>query len=213
MVSCENAVHDVPGSLCGRPNPGGYGAKALRNHKVAGRRPPGRAAKRRRIFGGGVQSNGGLGIGLSPGETAAVLLDKIRQGGDYTRSKKQRFRRSASVIKMLTLALSAASTIILGLQNLNTWAGLAFALVAVGTLLGAVEPFFDWRSRWILMEEAQYRFRRLADDLEYLVASTAVDDLTYDHLGEVFDRYQMIWDDLSRTWLEHRREPTPSTSA
>ncbi|MGW0769098.1 DUF4231 domain-containing protein [Streptomyces sp. NPDC002676] len=152
-------------------------------------------------------------MGLSPEESAALLLDKIRQGNGYARGKKQRFRRSASVTKILTLALSAASTIILGLQNLNTWAGLAFALVALGTLLGAVEPFFNWRSRWVLMEEAQHRFQRLADDLEYLVASTPVDELTYDQLGEVFDRYQTIWDDLSRTWLEHRREPTPSTSA
>ncbi|MEU5209825.1 hypothetical protein [Streptomyces sp. NPDC020742] len=63
------------------------------------------------------------------------------------------------------------------------------------------------------MEEAQYRFQRLADDLEYLMASTAADELTFDQLGEIFGRYQTIWDDLSRTWLEHRREPAPSTDA
>ncbi|MGW5864218.1 DUF4231 domain-containing protein [Streptomyces sp. NPDC055239] len=160
-----------------------------------------------------MQSNGELGVGLSPTETAALLLGKIRQGNGYARDRKQRFRRSASVIRMVTMALSAASTIILGLQNLNTWAGLAFALVALGTLLGAVEPFFNWRSRWVLMEETQYRFQRLADDLEYLVASTAAGDLTHDNIEAIFNRYQMIWDDLSRTWLEHRREPAspPST--
>ncbi|MFJ5774248.1 DUF4231 domain-containing protein [Streptomyces sp. NPDC093094] len=160
-----------------------------------------------------MQPSSGPGAGLSPSETAALLLDKIRQGNAYARSRKRRFRRSASLIKIVTLALSAASTIILGLQNLDTWAGLAFALVALGTLLGAVEPFFDWRSRWVLMEEAQYRFQRLADDLEYLVATTAVEDLTHDRLGEVFGRYQAVWDDLSRTWLENRREPMPSTGA
>ncbi|GHE00059.1 DUF4231 domain-containing protein [Streptomyces alanosinicus] len=160
-----------------------------------------------------MQPDSGPGVGLSPRETAALLLNKIHQGNDYARSRKQRFRRSASATKILTLALSAASTIILGLQSLNTWAGLAFALVALGTLLGAVEPFFNWRSRWVLMEETQYRFQRLADDLEYLMASTAADDLTHDHLGEIFGRYQTIWDDLSRTWLEHRREPAPSPNA
>ncbi|MGW1788762.1 DUF4231 domain-containing protein [Streptomyces tubercidicus] len=159
-----------------------------------------------------MQPNSGPGVGLSPTETAVLLLGKIREGSDYTRGKKQRFRRSASVIKILTLALSAASTIILGLQSLNTWAGLAFALVALVTLLGAVEPFFNWRSRWVLMEEAQYRFRRLADELEYLVASTPADALTHDNLGELFGRYQTIWDDLGRTWLEHRREPAQSPS-
>lgn len=103
--------------------------------------------------------------------------------------------------------LSAASTVILGLQNLDPWAGLALACVALVTLLGAVEPFFNWRSRSVLMEEAQYRFRRLADDLEYLLATTPADELTFDRLDEVFGRYQTIWDDLGRTWLEHRREP------
>ncbi|MFF0204675.1 DUF4231 domain-containing protein [Streptomyces sp. NPDC005017] len=160
-----------------------------------------------------MQASNGPGAGLSPSETAVFLLGKIRQGNDYARLRKQRFRRSASVIRVATLALSAASTVILGLQNLNTWAGLAFALVALGTLLGAVEPFFNWRSRWVLMEETQYRFQRLADDLEYLLASTAVDELTHDHLREIFDRYQTVWDDLSRVWLEHRREPAPSAGA
>ncbi|GAA0489839.1 DUF4231 domain-containing protein [Streptomyces olivaceiscleroticus] len=153
-----------------------------------------------------MQPDSGLNVGLSPRETAAFLLEKIRQSNDYARGKKRRFGRSASITKVATLALSAASTVILGLQNLNAWAGLALACVALVTLLGAVEPFFNWRSRWVAMEEAQYRFQRLSDDLEYLVASTAADGLTFDQLGEIFGQYQAIWNDLSRTWLEHRRE-------
>lgn len=157
-----------------------------------------------------MQPDGGLGVGLGPREAAAFLLDKIHEANGYARGKKERFGRSASITKVAALVLSAASTVILGLQNLNAWAGLALACMALVTLLGAVEPFFNWRSRCVLMEEAQYRFRRLADDLEYLVASTAADELTFDQLGEIFGRYQTIWDDLSRTWLEHRREPAPS---
>jgi hypothetical protein len=59
--------------------------------------------------------------------------------------------------RIVSLVLAVASTIILGLQQLNFWTGLAFSFVAVGTLVSAVEPFFNWRSRWILMEEAQYK--------------------------------------------------------
>ncbi|MEV6012601.1 DUF4231 domain-containing protein [Streptomyces sp. NPDC051976] len=144
---------------------------------------------------------------------AVLLLGKIRNGNEYAHTKKRRFRWRSSAIKMLTLALSAASTIILGLQSLNVWAGLAFALVALVTVLGAVEPFFNWRSRWVLMEETQYRFQRLADDLEYLMATTAPSDLTHARIDDIFRGYQDIWGDLSRTWLEHRREPTPSLGA
>ncbi|MFE5482287.1 DUF4231 domain-containing protein [Streptomyces sp. NPDC056527] len=160
-----------------------------------------------------MQPDSGPGVGPSPREAAAFLLERIHQGNGYAHSRKRRFGRSASLTKVATLVLSAASTVILGLQNLNAWAGLALACMALVTLLGAVEPFFNWRSRWVLMEEAQYRFRRLADELEYLLATTAADDLTFDQLGEFFGRYQAIWDDLSRTWLEHRREPSASSNA
>ncbi|MFD9684648.1 SLATT domain-containing protein [Kitasatospora sp. NPDC059146] len=151
-----------------------------------------------------------MGVGLTPTETSALLLDKIRRGHDYARRRKERFRRRASAVKLLTLALSAASTILLGLHR---WTDLAFALVALVTALAAAEPFFNWRSRWVLMEEAQYRFRRLSDDLEYLLASTTADGPTRHQLDGVFGRYQAVWDDLSRTWLERRREPAPPSTA
>ncbi|WP_280690751.1 DUF4231 domain-containing protein [Kitasatospora sp. GAS204B] len=146
-------------------------------------------------------------------ETAGHLLEKIRQGNAYARSRKKRFRLASSALKVLTLSLSAASTIILGLQSLNLWAGLAFAFVALVTLLGAVESFFNWRSRWVLMEETQHRFRRLADDLEYLIASTPTANLTYDRLQPIFDEYQSVWAHLSERWLQERRTLTsPSES-
>lgn len=152
-------------------------------------------------------------MGLAPLETAGHLLEKIRQGNEYARGRKKRFRLASSALKMLTLSLSAASTIILGLQSLNFWAGLAFALVAVVTLLGAVESFFNWRSRWVLMEETQYRFQRLADDLEYLIASTPAADLTHDRIRPLFDEYQRVWTQLSEGWLRERRALAASSGS
>ncbi|MFE0462997.1 DUF4231 domain-containing protein [Kitasatospora sp. NPDC058965] len=150
-------------------------------------------------------TGGFAGAGLTAVETAGHLLARIRQGNAYARTRKKRFRLASSALRLLTLTLSAASTVILGLQNLSFWAGLAFALVAVVTLLGAVESFFNWRSRWILLEETQYRFRRLADDLEYLVASTPADALTHAQLKPLFDEYQAVWAQLGERWLAERR--------
>ncbi|MFJ9950600.1 DUF4231 domain-containing protein [Kitasatospora sp. NPDC091207] len=144
-------------------------------------------------------------MGPTPAETAGHLLERIRAGGLHVRRKKKAFRLASSALKVLTLLLSGASTIILGLQNLDFWAGLGFALVAVVTLLGAVESFFNWRSRWVLMEESQYRFQRLADELEYLIASTPADDLTQDRLRPLFEEYQGVWARQSERWLQDRR--------
>jgi hypothetical protein len=114
---------------------------------------------------------------------------------------------------MLSLVLAVTSTIILGLQHLNFWTGLAFSLVAVGTLVSAVEPFFNWRSRWILMDEAQYKLRWIQDELEYhLLKTPAADllktpaaDVALDDLDPSFERLQGVWTDTSERWLAYRR--------
>jgi hypothetical protein len=158
--------------------------------------------------GGSVQP-GGLRPGLTPLELARDLLGRIEQGNAYARGRKLRFRRSSAAVQVLSLALSGASTIILGLQDLDLWAGVGFSLVAVVTVLSAVEPFFAWRSRWVLMEEAQYRFYRLRDDLTYYLAATPPDRLDPARIDAMFDQYQAIWYQLGERWLGYRRSGGP----
>ncbi len=143
--------------------------------------------------------------GLTALELAMDLVSRIERGHAYARVKKRRFRASSSWLKLVVLGLSATSTIILGLQDLDFWTGLAFALVAVTTVLAPLEPFFAWRSRWILMEETSYRFQRLRDDVTYYVASHQPDELDRDVVRTMFDQYQTIWNQLSERWLEHRQ--------
>lgn len=107
----------------------------------------------------------------------------------------------------MSLALTVTSTIILGLQELNVWTGIAFSLVAIVTAVNTLEPFFAWRSRWVLMEEAQYKFYKLRDELTYYIAAMQPDQLDESKLRSMFDEYQQIWDQLSSRWMEYRRTP------
>lgn len=145
--------------------------------------------------------------GLTPFELAQDLVARIEQGNAYARARKNRFRSSSSVVRMVSLILTVTSTIILGLQKLNVWTGIAFALVAVVTAVNTLEPFFAWRSRWVLMEEAQYKFYRLRDELTYYIAANQPDQLDESKLRAMFDEYQGIWHQLSNRWLEFRRTP------
>src|SRR5262249_42126711 len=100
---------------------------------------------------------------------------------------------------------AVASTIILGLQQLNFWTGLAFSFCCPrhsGQRSGA---FFNWRSRWILMEEAQYKLQRIRDELEYYLLKTPVADVALDDLDPFFERLQGVWTDTSERWLAYRR--------
>jgi hypothetical protein len=145
--------------------------------------------------------------GLTPLELAQDLVARIEQGNAYARSRKNRFRSSSSVVRMTSLILTVTSTIILGLQQLNVWTGIAFSLVAIVTSVNTLEPFFAWRSRWVLMEEAQYKFYRLRDELTYYIAASQPDQLDESRIQKLFDEYQQIWNQLSNRWMEYRRTP------
>jgi hypothetical protein len=145
--------------------------------------------------------------GLTTAELAQDLLFRIERGNVYARSRKNRFRVRSSSVKVASLVLSVASTIILGLQKLNLWTGIAFSLIAIVTVVNTLEPFFAWRLLWVLMENTQYRFYRLRDELTYYIAATPSDQLDEARIHSMFNEYQRIWDQLGNRWMEFRRVP------
>ena len=78
-------------------------------------------------------------------------------------------------------------------------------MVALTTVINAVEPFFSWRSRWVLAEEAQHGFYRLQEDLEFLVAAQQREELKPEDMEKLYVRYRSIWDNFAEKWLESRR--------
>lgn len=142
---------------------------------------------------------------LSPLELVHDLLARIDRGNQYARARKRRFQRRSTTLRMVSLALSVTSTIILGWQDLDFWSGLAFALIAVVTVVNTLEPFFAWRSLWVVMEEAQSKFYRLRDEVSFYQAVVATADLDTARIQAMFESYQQIWDDMNRRWLENRK--------
>jgi hypothetical protein len=68
--------------------------------------------------------------------------------------------------------------------------------VAVVTTVNTLEPFYAWRSRWVLMEEAQYKFYRLRDEVTYYIGASQPDQLDESRIRNMFDEYQQ---NLERT--------------
>ena len=124
---------------------------------------------------------------------------------DWADSRKSRFRSKAVALKVVTLALTLASTVILGLQELTFWPSLAFSMVAAVAVLSGVEPFFNWRSRWILMEEAQYRLNRLRDEVDYYLVTTEPAEIDAQKLEGFFSDWQTVWRDVSKRWIQFRK--------
>lgn len=131
--------------------------------------------------------------------------DLVSADMDWADSRKTRFRVRASCAKVATLALTAASTVVLGIPAIPDRTAIALPMVALVTLISALEPFFNWRSRWVLMEETQYRLNRIRDEMDYYLVTTSTSDLDRDRLRRFFTDQQDIWNDVSRRWIEFRK--------
>jgi hypothetical protein len=136
---------------------------------------------------------------------------RVAESISYTRSRRGFFRRWASAIRIASVGLSATATVILGLQDLDAWTGLAFALVAVVTALSALEPFFNFRSIWVLLEEAQAQHHHLQDDLKFYLSQTTNELLDRAVLEGFHVRFQKIWADMESKWLQERRNAGPTS--
>ena len=149
---------------------------------------------------------------LRPGDmhelSALDLVRRFREQIDadmaWATVRRRRFRRRASAIKVASFALTS-SRVVLGLRQTSTWASIALGMAGLVTVLNAVEPFANWRSCWVSMEDAQYKLNRLRDEIDFYLLSTRSDDITDEKSRELFDQWQQVWSGVSRQWLQFRR--------
>jgi hypothetical protein len=131
--------------------------------------------------------------------------DLVSADMDWADSRKVRNRQRAWRTKVSALVLTAASTVVLGIPAIPERAAIALPMVALVTVIGGLEAYFNWRSLWVLMEETQYRLNRIRDEMDYYIVTTPTAELELDRLRGFFDEQQDIWHDVSRRWVEFRR--------
>jgi hypothetical protein len=147
---------------------------------------------------------------LSKREMFLKFRSTVSGDMEWADSRKHIFRRRASYVRVATLLLTAAATVVLGISSIPSRAAVALPMVALVTVLGGLDSFYNWRSRWVLMEEAQYRLNRLRDEIDYYIITTTPDDLSIARLKEFFLDQQATWADVSRRWIEFRKlDQTP----
>jgi hypothetical protein len=147
----------------------------------------------------------GREAGIPTRQAFLHFRDLVSADMDWADSRKVRFRKRASRARIGTLALTAGSTVVLGIPAIPDRTSIALPMVALVTLLSGLEPYYNWRSRWVLMEETQYRLNRIRDEMDYYLVTTPEADLTHDRLNEFFKAQQEIWNDVSRRWIEFRK--------
>lgn len=138
-------------------------------------------------------------------EVLIHFRDLVSADMDWADSRKTRFRWRATCTKVVSLTLTGASTVVLGIEAIPARASIALPMVATVAALGAAETFFNWRSRWVLMEETQYRLNRLRDEMDYYLVATPSEEFDRARLEQFFADQQAIWSDVSQRWIAFRK--------
>lgn len=141
-------------------------------------------------------------------EKAEWLKKQVKYGIDWTHSRKNKFKRRSTYLKVITVLISGIITVLLGLKLQGVedmFKNIAFVLGAVVTVLNAIEPFFNFRSLWIEHEDALYKFYRLDDEIQFHLAGVDSQNLSQERLEAFNEQYQNIWKNLSQHWIELRR--------
>ena len=147
--------------------------------------------------------------GLDDFELARMIRERLYEDKEYARVRRRQWRGLASVTRLGSLALSAAGTIVLGVAELGRLATIGFICSALVTTLGAIEPFFNWRSRWILAEEALAQWHQIEEGLALYVAQNPAKDLDRDIILNFDRERRAVWSHFSTQWLRERRVDRP----
>jgi hypothetical protein len=142
--------------------------------------------------------------GLPLRDVVIHFRDLVSDDMAWADSRKSRYRGRAATVKVAALVLAALSTVILGIEAIPGRNQIALPMVAAVTVLGALETFFNWRSRWVVMEETRYRLNHLRDKIDYYLAVTPPDGVEREDLDKFFAEKQLIWSEVNRRWIEFR---------
>lgn len=156
------------------------------------------------------QAAGRLTPAMSALDMAELVRGRLVADRSYARQQRRTWRALASVTKLLTLLLSAAATVILGIAQLDGLAQVGFVMSALVTTASAIEPYFNWRSRWVLAEEALHTWYQLEEDLTNLVARRDAQSLDREEVLAIDAKRQEAWDRFGEQWLRERRSGQPA---
>ena len=135
--------------------------------------------------------------GLKPFDLADMVRQRLLDDKDYARNRRWMWRNLASASMLLTLVLSAATSIVLGLSDLGPLGTLGFICSALVTVMIAIEPLFDWRARRASADEALTAWDHLEENLAIYVASTPAKDLDPEEILDFDRQRRAVWSRFS----------------
>jgi hypothetical protein len=141
------------------------------------------------------------------GELAFLRSELDQQLRRYSK-RRRRDKRKALGLRLSTVLLSAAISVLLGLRNLDGYADL-FANIALGlgvliTVLAAADAFFSHRELWILRTQTVRDLEDISRDLRYCTSKNLSPDALKQDVERIYGELNRAIERDSRNWARLR---------
>ena len=127
---------------------------------------------------------------------------------------RRRYRSAGFALKIVSVAFSAAITVLLGLRGMadmaDTFANIALLLSALITVFGAVEAFFGYRSLWIQKQIIWMELEELRRRITfYKTGMAAEDEVEMTQVDWFMKEFNRIMRKDLKEWLQLREDDLP----
>ena len=139
-------------------------------------------------------------------ELLQAIEEKLQHGIKNVRGSRDYYRRNSLIQTVCLAALSATTTLLIGLNEIYKQPTLvAFSLLTAGltTVMVAWSSWFGSRKLWVNNTVALNRLWELRDRIDYDKAQMG--QPPPDQLIDYQNRLQQIFNDLNNTWVQVRQ--------
>jgi hypothetical protein len=151
------------------------------------------------------------------GKSKFLLESLNRQIADFAGWGRNN-RYKAFWIKMLITSFGALTTILLGLQGLESKTflninatilvkNIALILSALVTLLSAWDAFFNHRTLWISYTNTAYQLQAIRAEIQFLT-SEGSESLKEEDVNRLYQKYQSVLNEADAQWIKLRNAET-----
>lgn len=138
------------------------------------------------------------------------LKNKTDKRINSFQERRNKNRTNAIRIRLISFSIASLTTILLGLNGLNTPSkvvlqNVAFTFSAITTLLTVWDTFFNYRGFWIRYTGTLNELYELKDNLEYL-RTKEIENIKTEELDQLYQQYQKILNENNITWVQLRKE-------
>jgi len=143
---------------------------------------------------------------MGEAELLQTIEEKLQHGIENVRGSRDYYRRGSQIQTVSLAALSATTTLLIGLNEIYKQSTLvAFSLATAGltTVVAAWSSWFAFRKLWVNNTVPLTRLWELRDRIDYDKAQMG--QPPQEKLIEYQNRLQQIFNSLNDTWVQARQ--------